>query len=336
MKVRTLQQFLLSLAEPLKACHPSEDVVTDIQTICLQLERLADKPVHEFAQFLQDVNTYEQEGHWPEKRPPVYGYIIDAPSAKEYAERLMDFLKTNITESSPISKVVPLELLKVKDNMKLPQLKEIATHCGVEKSFGTAQKGIEILVETVTGRKLSLMEELIRVYAQELSEIHSVEHLDNQLSGIIEVLTVPQIKKLAKQLEVQGNITTKKAATEFIRKKLVDRLQTAATEDTQPMNVVANTQEETQPTNEQSLNEHISRVLETLQALEEKASEVNAPYDEIEEELNRLGATLTKEEAIRVAKEFGIIQPMATWQDALDEIKWRVFETKRARESIEY
>ena len=80
----------------------------------------------------------------------------------------------------------------------------------------------------------------------------------------------------------------------------------------------------------------IARLAEIVSALKAKADGPDAPYDEIEAELRSLEGQMDRDEAIAVAKQIGIIRHVNSRNEAVEEIRRKVFEMKRARESIAY
>ena len=80
----------------------------------------------------------------------------------------------------------------------------------------------------------------------------------------------------------------------------------------------------------------IARLAEIILALKSKADGPDAPHDEIEAELRSLEEQMDRDEAITVAKQIGVVRHLNSRNEAIEEIRRKVFEMKRARESIAY
>ncbi|HWG46444.1 MAG TPA: hypothetical protein VN688_27025 [Gemmataceae bacterium] len=75
---------------------------------------------------------------------------------------------------------------------------------------------------------------------------------------------------------------------------------------------------------------------EIVAALKAKADDSDARHDEIEAELRSVEGQMDQDEAITVAKRVGIVRHLNSRNDAVEEIRRKVFEMKRAHESIAY
>src|SRR5262249_59365526 len=87
VNISTLHQFLQTLISPLKASEASQRTVADLERMMRGLEPFADKPVGDFASFLERAHGHERDGDWPPSSPPIKRALLDRPSSAAYAVR---------------------------------------------------------------------------------------------------------------------------------------------------------------------------------------------------------------------------------------------------------
>jgi hypothetical protein len=322
MKVSVLQQFLRNLIAPLEAGAAPAPTIAALQRACQGLDPFQDKEVADFAEFLTRAAAYERDGKWPSLNPSISGRIVDEPNAAEYAQRLRTFLEREVPAGNPISEDVRLELKRLTKRLKTSQVREIARELQIEDSFRGKKQGIEKIVLRLTGQRLSarkpraprrtaveLDAATLQQYAAELRNLAEGEARTQRVKELVKQLKGPDIRALAEFLGAQGTArTTKDGWGEKILTALA----------APPM------------------GDKIGRWMEILAALKAKAEGPDAPTDEIESELRSLEEQMGRDEAIAVAKRFGSARSLDSREEAIEEIRRKVFETKRARESVTY
>lgn len=322
MKVSVLQQFLRNLLAPLEASAASASALAALQRACQGLEPFQDKEVADFAEFLTRAAVYEREGKWPSPNPPISGRIVDEPDASEYARRLRTFLEREVSAGNPISDEVRTELMRLAKRLKPAQVKEIARELQVEDGFRRKKQAIEKIVFRLTGQRLSVRRPraprrtaatldaaTLQQYAAELRHLPDGEGRTQRVQELVKQLKAPDLRALAELLGARGTARTTK---EGWGEKILAALAMPPGED------------------------KITRLTEILAALKAKADGPDAPLDEIEAELRSLEEQMDAEEALAAAKRFGIVRPLASRAEAVEEIRRKVFETKRSRESVAY
>jgi len=320
MRVSVLQQFLRSLISPLEASAAPASAVAALQRACQGLDPFQDKDVADFAEFLTRAVAYEREGNWPSVNPSINGRIVDEPNAAEYARRLRTFLEREVASGNTIPDAVRAELHRLAKRLKPAQIKEMARELQVEDGFRNTKQGIEKIVFRLTGQRLSerkpraprrtaveLDQATLEQYAAELRNLTDDEERTRRVKELVKQLKGPDIRALAESLGARGTArTTKDGWGEKLLEALV-----APPEDNK-----------------------IARLTEILAALKAKAEGPDAPIDEIEAELRSLEDQMHDEEAVAVAKRFGVGRQLDSRTQAIQEIRRRVFETKRAQESV--
>jgi hypothetical protein len=320
MKVSVLQQFLRNLIAPLEASAAPALTVAALQRACQGLDPFQDKEVADFAEFLARAAVYERDGHWPSPNPSICGRIVDEPDAAEYARRLRTFLEREVSSGNPVPDNVRLELNRLAKRLKTSQVKEMARELQIEDGFRGKKQGIEKIVFRLTGQRLSVRKpraprrtagELdpatLQQYAAELRNLTDNATRTQRVQELVKQLRGPDLRALAETLGARGTArTTKEGWGEKILAALA--APPAATK--------------------------ITRLTEILLALKAKAEGPDAPIEEIEAELRSLEEQMDPDEALAVAKQFGITRPLDSQREAIAEIRRKVFETKRARESV--
>lgn len=322
MNVKTLNQYLQNLITPLQAGQASNDTIVDLERITGALGAFADKPIGEFATFLERSREYEREGHWPESAPAIVGEVVDKPTPAEYAERLRTFLAKEVPADGPMSAKVEPELERLKKAMSAAELKEMARACGVAGSMSTGPAAIQKAFEQITNKKLS--DALTEFYVSSLQEKCGEGQLDLKLAQVSK-LTITQVKAIAKQLGVKDKITSKPDGI----KKIKTALLTPAEQPCDPALIGEIAQSPPQVSQEK-----INQIVETLNALKDKADPEEAPYAEIEDELNRLTENMSVAEAVAAAKQFEVPWSVSSKTEAVKRIREKVLERKLIREKI--
>jgi hypothetical protein len=321
MKVSILQQFLRNLIAPLQSSAAPASTLTGLQRACQGLDPFGDKDVADFAEFLSRAAAYERDGKWPSANPSISGRIVDEPNAAEYARRLRTFLEHEVPSGSPISEEVRMELNRLAKRLKPAQVKEIARELQVEEHFRGTKQGIERIVFRLTGQRLNakkprpprrtaveLDAATLQQYAAELKNCTDSEARKQRVNELMKQLKGPDLRALAESLGARGTArTTKDGWAEKILAALAAPGEPAG--------------------------DKIGRLTEILAALKAKADGPDAPTDEIEAELRSLQEQMDHNEAVAVAKRMGIGRPLASRAEAIEEIRRKVFESKRQRES---
>jgi phage gp16-like protein len=320
MKVSVLQQFLRNLIAPLQAGAASAPTIAALQLVCQGLDPFQDKDVADFAEFLTRAAAYERDGKWPSPNPPISGRIVDEPDAPEYARRLRTFLEREVPSGHPISDEVRMELNRLVKRLKTAQVKEMARELQVEDGFRGKKQGIEKIVFRLTGQRLrarnpraprrtavELDSAILQQYAAELRNLAEGEARTQRVKELVKQLKGPDLRALAESLGASGTARTTK---EGWGEKILAVLAAPPTGD------------------------KITRLTEILFALKAKAEGPDAPIDEIEAELRSLQGQMDRDEAVAVAKRFGVTRSLDSPTEALEEIRRKVFETKRERESV--
>lgn len=329
MKVSVLQQFVRSLVLPLEASAAPTHTIAGLQRACQGLDPFQDKDVADFAEFLNRAAGYEREGKWPSVNPPISGRIVDEPNAQELARRLRTFLEREVPSGIPVSAEVRTELHRLAKRLKPAQIKEMARELQVEDGFRGAKQGIEKIVLRLTGQSLSAKKPrssrraatkadpaAIQQHADELRSLAGNEGLEQRVTELVEQLSGPNLKALAESLGA-----TRKAR----RKGEWNEIVLAALRELPAEGRVTPPRES-----------KIARLVEIVSALKSKADGPDAPTDEIEAELRSVEDQMDRDEAIAVAQRIGVVRHLDSRGEAVEEIGRKVFEMKRARESIAY
>jgi hypothetical protein len=327
MKVNVLQQFLRGLVPPLEASASSAQTIAGLQRACQGLDAFQDKDVADFAEFLRRAATYEREGQWPSVNPPISGRILDEPNAHELARRLRTFLEREVPSGRPISEEVRAELNRLAKRLKRGQVKEMARDLGIEESFRNVKQGIEQLVFHLTGQSLrgkkpraprrepeTADPAAIQQYADELRNLAGKEGLEQRVNELVGQLPGPILKGLAESLGAIRKARRKAQWNEILLAAL--KGPPAEGRETAP--------------NESK----VARLAEIVNALKAKADGPDAPTDEIEAELRSVEEQMDHDEAIAVAQQIGIVRQLSSRGEAVEEIRRKVFERKRERESV--
>lgn len=328
MKVSVLQQFLRSLVPPLESSAAAAATVAALQRACQGLDPFQDKDVADFAEFLTRAAAYERDGKWPSVNPPISGQVFDEPNAQEYARRLRTFLEREAPSTSPIPDEVRAEVNRLAKRLKPAQIKEMAGELQIEENFRGAKQGIEKIVFRLTGQHLSGKKPrsarraaaadpaAIQQYAEELRSLASSDGLEERVRELVGTLSGPKLKALAETLGATRKARRKPGWSEI----LIDALRQALAQTSQSA----------------PNDSKVERLTEILAALKSKADGPDAPADEIEAELRSLEEQMDRDEAIAVAERIGVVRHLSSRTEAVEEIRRKVFETKRARESVAY
>jgi hypothetical protein len=321
MNVAVLQQFLHSLVPPLRAAGSSEPAIAQLENACRVLEPFRDRQLAEFGQFLTRCQDYEHQGHWPTLSPAIAGELLDEPTPVQCAERLRMFLQRE-TPGGQLSDRAREELKKWEKALKPVLLQQIAKELGVSSPTSKKPQLVSLIVQQLTGQSLAgkpasrgtskVDDAALQSLAATLRQRVGTPELDAEL-GKLQSQPLASLKSLAKLLGAKPTPASKAAALTAIRKQLGTA--TAATGST---------------TNQ------VQRIGEIVRALKAKAEMPGAPDEEIEAELRSLEQQMDRETAIAVCASVGIVRPVKTQQEAFDAIRRKVFEVKRARESIAY
>lgn len=325
MKVSVLQQYLSNLIAPLQASAAPAQSVTGLQRACQGLDPFQDKDVADFAEFLTRAAAYERDGQWPSTNPSISGRIVDDPNAAEYAQRLRTYLEREVTSGEPISADVRAELNRLAKRLKPAQVKEMARELQVEDSFRGTKQGIERIVFRLTGQKpgerkpraprrtaVELNSATLQQHASELRKLPEGERRQQRVQELVKQLMGPDIRALAECLGASGTARTTK---EGWGEKILEALAFPASQPAPG-------------------RDKIARLSEILAALKAKADGPDAPTDEIEAELRSLEEQMDNDAALAVAKRFGVGRSLGSRAEAIEEIRRKVFEKKRARESV--
>ena len=320
MKVSVLQQFLRNLITPLEGSAAPASTVAALQRVCQGLDPFQDKDVADFAEFLTRAAAYEREGQWPSVHPSINGRIVDEPNAPEYARRLRTFLEREASSGNPIPDEVRTELHRLAKRLKPAQIKEMARELQVEDGFRNTKQGIEKIVFRLTGQRLNerkpraprrtaveLDQATLQQYVAELGNLTEDDGLTQRVKELVKQLKGPDIRALAESLGARGTARTTKDGW---GEKLLEALAAPPGDD------------------------KVARLTEILVALKGKAEGPDAPTDEIEAELRSLEEQMDDEAAIAVAKRFGVARQLDSRTQAVEEIRHKVFETKRMHESV--
>ncbi|HTU89720.1 MAG TPA: hypothetical protein VMF69_06470 [Gemmataceae bacterium] len=334
MKVSVLQQFLRNLIAPLQSSAAAAQTIAALQRACQGLDPFQDKDVADFAEFLTRAAAYERDGKWPAVHPSISGRIVDEPNAAEYARRLRTFLEREVASGNPIPDEVRMELKRLAKRLKPAQVKEMARELQVEDSFRGTKQGIERIVFRLTGQRPSerkprasrrtaveMDSTTLQQYAAELKNLAEGEGRKQRVMELMKQLKGPDLRALAESLGASGTARTTK---EGWGEKILAALATPSS--------VAAPSGGTRGTG----GDKIGRLTEILAALKTKAGGPDAPTDEIEAELRSLEEQMDRDEAIAVAKQIGIVRQLDSRTEAIEEIRRKVFETKRERESVAY
>jgi hypothetical protein len=320
MRVSVLQQFLRSLISPLEASAAPASAVAALQRACQGLDPFQDKDVADLAEFLTRAAAYEREGNWPSVQPSITGRIVDEPNAAEYARRLRTFLEREVATGNAIPNDVRAELNRLSKRLKPAQVKEMARELQVEDGFRGTKQGIEKIVFRLTGQRLrerkpraprrtavELDQATLQQYAAELRNLQDNEERTQRVKELVNQLKGPDIRALAESLGARGTARTTKDGW---GEKLLEAL-------TAPLG-----------------DDKVARLTEILAALKAKAEGPGAPTDEIDSELRSLEEQMDDEAAVAVAKRFGVARQLDSRTQAIEEIRRKVFETKRKHESV--
>jgi hypothetical protein len=324
MHVAVLQQFLRSLVPPLRAAGSGEGVAGQLENACQSLEPFRDRPLAEFGQFLVRCHEYERQGHWPSRSPAIAGELFDEPTPAQYAERLRALVQKEVTGTS-LSERAHAELKKLERSLQLPVLKLIAEQLGVTAPASRKPQVINQLVAQLTGQPLAskrtsrgtagVDDSALQSLAERLRQRAGTPELDAELARI-KNQSMPALKELARLLGVKGAQKRKGAALTAIREQL-----SPASSGSVP-SVPASSQ--------------VERFAEIIRALKAKAEVPGAPEEEIEAELRSLEQQMDRETALAVCAHLGTGRTAKSQHEAFDAIRRKVFEVKRARESIAY
>lgn len=336
MNVSVLQQFLHNLILPLQASAAPAQTIAGLERACQGLEPFRDKDVGAFADFLTRAADYERDGKWPAANPPIVGRVVDEPSARDYAHRLQTFLEREAPSGSPLSDNARAELKRLEKRLKLAQIKDIATELQIEDGFRGAKQGLDKIVFRLSGQHLSGKKPrtprkatttdpaAIQQYAAELRNPTGSDALEQRVQELVAKLSVPNLKALAESLGATGKARRKEGWNAI----LLSALRSSPTEGT--------TATEAENRDNSAEDGKVARWAEIVAALKTKADGPDAPHDEIDAELQSLAEQMDRDESIAVAKRIGVVRHLNSRNEALEEIRRKVFEMKRARESIAY
>jgi hypothetical protein len=323
MNVAVLQQFLHSLVPPLQA-GGGQPAASNLDTACRALEPFRERNVAEFAEFLTRCQDYERQGHWPSRSPSIAGDLIDEPTAGQYADRLRALLQREATAGMP-SAHAQGELKKLERLLQVGPLQTVARHVGVSAPAAKKPALIKQIVGQLTGqpvtdkpasrRPAKLDDAGVRSLADRLQQVAGTPALDGELQQL-ESQQVPVLKSVAAMLGVKVTSRTKTAVLGAIRSRL-----TPAAPPAEAPNANAG---------------EVDRWVEIVKALKAKAEVPGAPEDEIEMELRRLQQEIDRDMALAVCDRLGIGRTAKSLADAFDAIRRKVFELKRARDSVAY
>ncbi|HEY7329653.1 MAG TPA: hypothetical protein VH592_18585 [Gemmataceae bacterium] len=328
MKVSVLQQFLRNLIAPLEAGAVPGPTLAGLQRACQGLEPFKDKEVADFAEFLTRAAAYEREGKWPTVQPTISGRVVDEPNSSIYASRLRTYLEREVAADNPVSDEVRSELYRLVKRLKPAQLKEMARELEVEESFRGKKQGIERIVFKLTGQSLrakkaraprrtavELDSATLQRYAAELRNLTGSGGRQQRVNELLQQLKGPDLRALAESLGASGTArTTKEGWGEKILGALAAPSSERSTAD----------------------GDKVARLTEILGALKAKTEGPDAPIDEIETELRSVEHQMDGDEAVAVAKRIGIMRPLNSRTEAIEEIRRKVFETKRTPERVAY
>jgi hypothetical protein len=130
-------------------------------------------------------------------------------------------------------------------------------------------------------------------------------------------ITLPQLRQVAAALGVADSFATKPAGIGKIVAQLTGQ---------SPKTAAATVDED-----------KVRKLTEEYQTLKAKAERPDGPYEEIEARLKEMeGQLKKKDEAIAVCKRLGVVRTVKSGKDALLAIRHKVFEARRAAESIAY
>jgi hypothetical protein len=82
--------------------------------------------------------------------------------------------------------------------------------------------------------------------------------------------------------------------------------------------------------------EKIRAAAQQVTALYERALDPSLAYAAIDQQIQSVGKSLTKDEAVQVAREFGILQALKTKKDALAQMVRKISERKESHERIQF
>jgi hypothetical protein len=317
MNVEVLRQFLRSLVGPLRAADGSAKAVAALECACAGLEPFAGKGLEDFAEFLARAQDYERQGHWPSQAPPIAGRVVDEPAAAEYAARLKAFLAREVAPGEPAPDAVRAELDRLAAKLKPAQVKELAAALGVPAAFRTGKQGLEQIFLALTGQPLARPKGKgkatapaadMRETAERLRGLAGTPQLQAELAALAARLKLQEVRALAQALGVTSGVKSRDQGMDKVREAL------AAGAGAAPA----------------------GGLVEALKALKARADQPGAAYEQIEAELSPLLEQLDRAEAIAVARQLGVVRSLEGKADALDAIRHKVFEVRRAKELIVY
>jgi len=82
--------------------------------------------------------------------------------------------------------------------------------------------------------------------------------------------------------------------------------------------------------------EKVRAVAQRVQELYERALDPSVPYAAIAAEIAALDKKLTKNEALQVAREVGIVKSLRTKKEALEEVRRKIDERKESHERTQF
>lgn len=298
----------------------SSEALSGITQIAKALEPFADKRILEFSEFLIRSRDYERDGHWSSRNRSISGEIVDSPAPGELASRLRSFLRRTVPVGGAMPEAVEIELHKLKAVVRLTQLREIASACGVPGSFRSANAVIEKMFEHVTGRALAdaVCDTRVETLLQARDDAKRLEAATARLAA---TTSVTQIKRIARQLGVKGKIQSKPDGIAKLRAHLLASAKAA----------VKRTGSELGET-----DRRVTDIVGKLRVLKEMAHPQDAPEEQIKEELRRIAAQLNRDEAIAAAARFGVRRSVSSKKDAMRRIADEVFESKLMREKLRH
>jgi hypothetical protein len=324
MNVETLQQFLRSLIAPLRASGSAAPSADSLEAACGALAPFGNRTIAEFGQFLMRCQDYERQGHWPSRNPSIAGELLDEPTAAQYAERLQAFLRREVVLGA-LSDRGRQELAKLQKAIDTKVLQEVAKDIGVPGPASKKPQLMNQIVQRLTGLSLTAKKSTTTKEAVDDSAMHALAQRLQQSAGKPELemeLTKlkeqkpASLKSLAGLLGVKSAPKTGPAALAAIRALLT----------TPPLDFA-----EPVPRTPQ-----VDRCAEIVRALKAKAELPGATEEEIEAELRSLELQMDRETALAVCANLAIGRNAKSQREAFDAIRRKVFELRRARESIAY
>jgi hypothetical protein len=308
MNVATLQQFLRSLEPALRTTEAGARIAQDLERACTALEPFHGLDLASFAGFLERCDEYRRTGA---VSPPSE---FDLGPLQQSLRRLGQV--RNRLASAGDGAAVKTELLQVQHDLgeALGQLSDSVGLSGKIKG----EKWVKLQAEQVRARAHA---NAFRTIAAQITEPAAFARDDVRaaMERLETDITSDEWKLLAAEFSLPKATKGAKGVGEVLFKLTGQRPASAKTSSQRKAIVVDAAK--------------VERFVGPLRQLLDRAkTEAQLPESEIDQQLNGLEGSLSKEELVEVARQAGVEKPGRSKSEVLNKIKGRLAAGKQVIE----